>query len=86
MIKYLFIDRNGAVRSWLMSIKRQWYKIGYRPKPGTILYSPSLDYSYWYSDYVKAHDGKGPFQVGFEKSQNQARVNNVFNTREEDEL
>ena len=53
--------------------KRLAYRWGFRPKArgGNLLdasfFSPSLDMAFSYSDYVKAHEGKGPFQVGLEE-------------------
>lgn len=38
--------------------KRFLYKRGYRPKPGTILYSPSLAFRYAWTDSMKTYYDK----------------------------
>ena len=42
----------NALRKLLMEVKLAAYEAGYRPRPGNILYSPSLSWIYWVSDNV----------------------------------
>lgn len=60
--------------------------MGYRPKQGSIFYSPSLAMTYSYSDFQKKHNGMSPFELGFKQGMDDARLHEVYRDREEDQL
>lgn len=60
--------------------------MGYRPKQDSIFYSPSLDISYGYTDFQKAHNGMSPFEAGLKQGLDDARLHEVYRDREEDQL
>lgn len=61
MSRRKILRRPGKVKHW-------WYKRGHRPKPGTLLYSPSLAllHGYWSAEVTRglckcqcSHEGPG---------------------------
>lgn len=66
-------------------IRRVVYRMGFRPKLGSLFYSPSADFIYAHRDYIKKY-GESPFLRGFHQGMDGAIVSKAFDEREEDQL
>lgn len=60
-------------------IRRVIYRWGFKPKPGSIFYSPSLS-------FMDAFRTSKTVYEAFEEGYNKALVDRVFNEKEEDQL